>query len=581
MPEQAQNYNMQSRNPRATYGTNWGNGIWAPPIGSGMKSASETNRTNSKPAPLFRPGFGAVSGEENAEHMGETPSEKTGSGSLLRSSESEGWGSRWPPMNSASTTLGIALTSARSNHTNSSPVRQRTNQHTRSNSPYFPSQPSAIGSNAPTKSATGSVLDPTSRSFNASGFFGGFPQTLSPQSESNDTGSRNLSAIHFGSLAGTDTAAAAYSGYNSSVASRSGSVPPSRNGNDPSIQYGDAPNSAMFSTSADPYSHRQTQHSRTSTFSVNGNAVGSKLSNQAWQTTMGDLSAVTGKLDLGRDVTDNTYPSHWDQSNQISSPGSINSVPAANFLNGRHNSISIDTASGLMSNGLSHYGQQRNQFIDRQSYSPTGSDIRRNNDSPMYFNNTPPIPDHARALSTNSSRVNLNAYSQTLLDRKLRGLAEQQQNYHPSPALSYKSTYTSPYDFNQSSAQSFSRANPQTQQYYQNASMGGYAGSVASQRMPPRGPASEMSGGGESLRSPLLEEFRQSKGTKRWELKVSKTNFHYWLGFANEWFRISITTLWSSAGISTGPASFSRSSKRPTVTRRPSFSPRSYRMRCN
>ena len=446
--------------------------------------------------------------------MNETPDEITGSGSLLRSSESEGWSRRWPSMSNISTGFGSGLGSAQGNHAGASPVRQRTNQHTRSSSPYVTPQPSAIGTGASAKSSSGSVLDPTSRSFNVSGAFESFPQT-SPRQEGEEPGRRNLNPNSF--FVGNGSAA--YSGYSSSVASRSGSVPPSRHGNDATVPFGEVPNSAVYSNNLSPFAtNRQPHHSRTSTFSNNANVNGNRFSNQAWQTSMGDLSGVVSRMDLGRDVIDYSYSNYWDQSNQAPSPGSINSVPVGPFMNGRHNSVSVDTGVGLMP----QYGHHRNQFADRQAYSPTGSDPRRNNDSPMYFNgNTPPVADHNRTLSTNSSRANLNAYSQAVLERKLRGLAEQQQSYQPSPAQSHRGLYNNPYDLNPYGAQSFAGLNTQTPYYqdgrmdFQQAQLG-----LVNHRAPPRGPASEMSAAGESGRSPLLEEFRLSKGTKKYELRV-------------------------------------------------------------
>ena len=518
MPDQASGFAVPSRNSKTAYSPNWGNGIWATPIGSGMKSANETNRTQSRPAPLVR---GAFVSEEQAEaNLSETPDEITGSGSLLPSSESEGvWSRRWPSMGNIATGLGNGLNSGRSNNAGSSPVRHRTNQHTRSNSPYYTPQPSAIGTSSSNKSASGSMLDPTSRSFNASGIFNGMSQTLSPRQEGDDSARRNPSSANLGNFAINGNVA--YSGYNSSAASRSGSIPPSRHDNDHGLQFGELPNGSIYPTSADPFQHRQSHHSRNSTFSMNGNLSGSKFSNQAWQTSMGDLSAMTGKMDLSKDNVDKPYTtSFWDQSSQAPSPGSIASLPTTNYMNPRHGSLSVDTGPGLMLNGMpQQYGQQKNQ------YSPTGSDFR-NNDSPFYLNTTtPPVPEHSRGFSANSSRGNLNAYSQVVLERKLRGLAEQQGGYQPSPSLPYRNPYNNSYDYNASNGQSYSRVNPQAQQYYPNPQMAGYAGNLPSQRMPPRGPASEMSAGGDCLRSPLLDEFRLSKGAKRYELKVGPSFF--------------------------------------------------------
>lgn len=507
---------MQSRASRPTFGPAWGNGaIWGgSPIGSGMKSATDTNRANGRPVPLLQ-----ASSSESIDHdTNDAPEMITGSGSLLGSSESDGWSRRWTSINNISTNISNGLASARSNQAAASPARHRTNQHTRDSSPYFAQPPSAIGTGA-AKPKSASLLDPTSRAFNASGVFGAYGQNLSSRQEAGEeSGRRNLNGIHFGSM--TTNGNMAYSGYNSSAASRNGSLPPSRHGADTMPQFGELPNSAIYPASADAFSHRQNQHSRNPTFSSMNGYNSNKFSEQAWQTSMGDLSAVAGKLDLGKSNTEIPLSVYWDQSQQMPSPGSVSSTPALSFAK-RNGSISFDSANPMMSNPFPSYGQARIPFNDKPSYSPTDSDIRNGNDSPMYFNAaTPPVLEHARGLSTNSSRHDLNAYNQSILERKLRGLAEQQQSYQPSPALSYRSLYNGGYDFNGSNNPAISRVNPQMPSYFGNVSVGGYTGHMPTGRAPPRGPASEMSAEN-SNRSPLLEEFRLSKGgAKRYELKV-------------------------------------------------------------
>ena len=422
-------------------------------------------------------------------------------------------------MNNVSANITNGLASARSNQAGASPARHRTNQHTRDSSPYFTPQPSAIGTGAATKPKSASLLDPTSRAFNASGVFGGFGQNYPPRQDGEDLGRRNLNGIHFGSMANNGNMA--YSGYNSGAVSRNGSLPPSRHGADTIPQFGDLPSSAAYPMSADALSHRQAQHSRHPTFSSMNGYNSNKFSEQAWQTSLGDLSAMAGKMDLGKSNTEVPLSSYWNQPQQMPSPGSVSSTPALSFAK-RNGSISYDTGNPLMSNPFPGYSQQRMLFNDKSSYSPTGSDIRNGNDSPMYFNAaTPPVLEHTRGLSTNSSRHNLSAYSQAILENKLRGLAEQQQSHQPSPALSYRSLYNGPFEFSPSNNQGFSRMNLPMPQYFGNGSIGGYGGHMPTGRVPPRGPASDMSAEN-SHRSPLLEEFRNSKGggAKKFELKV-------------------------------------------------------------
>jgi hypothetical protein len=108
-------------------------------------------------------------------------------------------------------------------------------------------------------------------------------------------------------------------------------------------------------------------------------------------------------------------------------------------------------------------------------------------------------------------------YNQAALERKLRTLAEQQAyTAQTSPAVSFRQPYYGGFD---GTPQAMARMNPNMQYYNGHQAIGGYQSHHGpSGRVAPRGPAVDASA--QSLRSPLLEEFRSSKGSKRYELKV-------------------------------------------------------------
>lgn len=489
MGDQTQNFNLSS-SVSPPFASTWGTQkIWNAPIGTGMKTAThDSTRPNVKSAPLSRMSF-----SPDAQRGGDIPSlgdseAITGSGSLL--AESEGWNPGLSSQWGISTTLG----SNRAAHTSTSPVRQRTNQHTRSNSPYFTTTPTAIGPGSANKSAFQSHLNPQSQVFS------------STRQNSDESERRNLSSISFGSMA--TNGAPPFSGYNSSAASRSGSLPPSRHGHEQSQQQAqDFTANSLHVSSSEIFTHRPNQHSRNSIYSTNGNT---RYGEQGWPF---EVTNGFGKMDLGKETQENGFSGYWDQSHQLPSPTSSNGQ-----VNGfRSNSISFDMENRLAQPFISHNVATRGPFNERNTYSPTGSEARRSHDSPMgYSSGAPSITEHSRAMSTASSRNNLNGHPD-FLHTKLRDLEHQQaygQNQQNS-LFSYRAPFNfsgQPFDLNMALV----NMNHQIPSYYTNPQLARYP---QPNRLPPRGPAVDNSND-DSLRSSLLTEFRTCKQTKRYELKV-------------------------------------------------------------
>lgn len=159
---------------------------------------------------------------------------------------------------------------------------------------------------------------------------------------------------------------------------------------------------------------------------------------------------------------------------------------------------------------------------DQRSMSPAAQDPRRRFPGHHYqTGGTPPgVPDQYRAPSRGEAlgRPQANAHS-AVLDRKLRGLQQEQQSYgghaQVNPLMmrpdGFRGPFNAhPYEFNQQPGFGMNAMLP----YLPIPGLPPSAGA-------PRGPARD-NDANNNLRSPLLEEFRSStKTSKRYELKVS------------------------------------------------------------
>ena len=566
----------------------WNGGIWGTAIGSGLKgNSNEANRPQG--STWLRSRYSSLSANiflGDIDTILPDHSEAiTGSGSLLSSSESDTWSrhqnSQWPSVNN----ISPGLASVRNHHENPSPTRHRNSnaQQPRSDSPYFSTnQPSAIGQIVSNKALNQSYLDPTSGSFKNPGAFDPYQQSKVGRQSSDSSDRRPLESIVFGNNEmaynanrSISNASATYSGYNSSAASRSGSLPPSRHSIDPPSHYGLEPSTnpqQVPYASSGPYLHRPNQLSRTSTYSTNGN---SRYADQVPATQYNDLSTAMNKIDLGKENQESAYNSLYDYP-QSALPSNVGTSYGMSNSGYRSNSVSVDLDHRQASTAAPSYNQHRGMLNDHNSHSPPSNDYhRRSHDSPIYpQNSNSPLIDHQRAGSIASVRSNVGTGQAALLERRLRGLQQEQQNYSMAPPnpLQYRAPFAHPYDY---SPQNMLRMNPFAQ-YYPMPVMNGYQGN----RAVPRVPAIE-NNAGESLRSSLLEEFRtHSKGTKRYELKVNfikSLKRHHSLMPC----RIFMITLSNSVEISTAHASSNKSSKVPIVMRRSRSFARSYRIRCS
>ena len=442
----------------------------------------------------------------------DTPDGITGSGSLLKSSELDTWSrpktSQWPSMNEIST----GLPNVRTSHNSTSPVRHRnSNQNGRSSSPYFSvNQPIATGQSIPSKATAQSYLDPASGSFKAPSAFGSHH---SSRHNSDETNRRPLNSIVFGSNEnGYSNASNGLSGYNSSTVSRSGSIPPSRRVAEYQSQIGSDGMPDIYSAHIGPsesVSGRPTHSSRTSTYSSNGNH-NHRHTSQTPSLQFGELGSSFGKLELGKDHPIPSYSSSYYDLTSHAGNSSMSANSAHNNTSYRGNQISFDP-DGRQGSSFNPYNTQ---FGDFSSQSPNGNDFQRTQDNSMYSGSgTPPLGEHQMTNSSINYQSQISNGPAALLQKKLRGLQEQQKYLQPQlNPVQFRPSYSNPYDYN---VQQMLRMNPQAQ-YYPMAGMDGYPPRITSR------PSTVVSTNvSENLRSSLLEEFRtNNKGNKRYELKV-------------------------------------------------------------
>ncbi len=440
-----------------------------------------------------------------------------------------------------------SLITARHRNSNQNAPPHGLKDHSRSISPYYQvARPSAIGQGLNSKSPRKTYLDPTSGSFvtgqrsegwsnNLGGFHGfngevGGREHLSTVSSNFDNeGTRNVRNNRqvFPNDSGFPATA-------SGVASRSESIPPSRNGTDQPTSYNGlgVDNFLYTSFSQPPFHesvHRHTQSGHSSAFSSQPNNrayddIASHAQEAGISGDMGGLSlnGVTrqrpnngfNESKSSQFSSQNPFPSGY-----INNPGNMRSAAEKRSLN-RHGSFSPDSLpDGPFTEQLQGY--RGSMLGERGSISPSGSDYRRSQHSPYYSTGGTPAPGnglyYASSRGMQNHRGPPNGHP-ALLDRKLRGLQQEQQGFlHPHANLymnqQFRGHFTNPYEY---ATHNEMAINPLTPYY----ALPPGIPPVASM-LPPKGPAQDQDDG-HNLRSALLEEFRSnSKTSRRYELKVS------------------------------------------------------------
>lgn len=506
--------------------TTWNGGIWGnTAIGSGLKNASTDN---------------ARIQEERLATAGSNEA-LTGSGSLLSTSESDGWNARqrtpWASIDNTSP----GLSSASTRRSGTSPMRrQNSSQHpsqpftdpSTSNSPYFSVTP-APSNQVALRPSQQHISDPKSgtlisaRGFETNGIH------RPSRHNSNEEDRYAASSLAFGNNdAGISIhphrqqSQSSTSGFNSGVASRSGSLPPSRNGVDPLLQYGEESQNTSQLISNGSTSNGQTPQFKLSaqalSFARHPAAPSQKFTDLPNPATMHNMIGDFSKMNLAKDSQlphsgyglqmgstftgqgpPYDFPTHNDGSSTNQAWDADESFPDFHDRFVHNNMLPLQSHTSYRSSALN----------PSYPHSPASSDGRRNSQSPYYSTDTvPSYVSHNRQLLHNNTNSNLPHGQAQLLDRKLRGIQQEQQGYLPphNNTLNFRTSLPNPYDFHPQAALRMHPLNP----YYP-------IPQVPNQLPPviPRGPAKDQDAS-HSTRSACLEDFRSnSKTNKRYELK--------------------------------------------------------------
>lgn len=400
----------------------------------------------------------------------------TGSKSLLPSSESDGFISRHGSWKSVDDT-SPGLSRVHTNHSNTSPIsRQQSNQmipqgfpesNSVSSSYFSLQQPSASISS---RSSQKSFLDPTSGSFVASGAFDS--NNISRTSRHNSE-EENRYAQRKIAFEGTDTGLSMQptrppfnnnnmSGYNSGAASRSGSIPPSRvdaeytiNSTRPrgDITHNQYLRSNTSNTSTMP--HRPNLSAQTPPYLNPTGTSRQKYSGQLSPTQLNNMMGDFDKLNVGQENQQPRLAAQRDVSN--GNPYQVMNgmngfpqdfVPNGNDVwNGRDDggyqshqdqfSSSGSVSGSMVSQSNNHRALA---LAARYSHSPSNSDARHSHHhSPFYSNAGTPPPYQQRGPARGGyNDNNNNNVSTAVLDRRLRGLQQEQQGYMlPAPSFAH------------------------------------------------------------------------------------------------------------------------------------------------
>lgn len=524
-----------------------GGGIWGnTAIGSGLKTgtvdAGRIQGGSRSGRPVWSLADRATK-EDLSSAPGHTETIK-GSGSLLHSSESDSWSghhaSQWKPVDNTSPTLSSA-------HTNrsTSPMRRQSSNQLRPPSfaesipgtaPFF-INPGPTVQGIPSKSARKPFPDPTSGSFVAANPFDQAP--LDRSRHNSDENSRYpTKALNLGDgdvgikMQSGRQALQNISGYNSGAGSRSGSLPPSRNGGaDPSRFSDDAVNNTYshLGASASTSLQRQNLSAHAPTHAPRTGPYPPRMASQSNSTQASVLVGELHQMNLGRETQslyfapqkEGSNPNHMhgnfvhDYSHQLMTNDPADAWGGEeNGYQASHDGFAPDSIILPPGGLLPHSSPYRGIPFGTYPHSPSHSDPRRSQHSPFYSTGeTPPSGIQPRAPKAGGHVNGVPNGQAALLDRKLRGL-QQEQQAHPSQPnpLQFRPPYAPSYEYHHHTL----RMNPLAPFYHMPA-----VPSLLTPPAIPRGPAREHDAG-QHVRSALLEEFRTSgKTNKRYELKVN------------------------------------------------------------
>ncbi|KAI4099754.1 MAG: hypothetical protein L6R37_005823 [Teloschistes peruensis] len=501
--------------------TPWSGGIWGnSAIGSGLKNPNDNARIQDE----------RVSSNGVNEAL-------TGSGSLLSTSESDTWAGRHRPPWQSVDNNSPGISGGNTRRTGTSPMRRQSSNQS-SQQPF--GNPSTIPNYFPLPSTSSNQGLPQGPQQHLSdpdaGVFGtvrdvelnGFSRSSRHNSDENE----RLAAGTFG-FGNNDVGFSIQpqrqnshhntTGLNSNVASRSGSIPPSRNGLDPASQFDRDPQSLNYAHVNGSTGSGQTNHSKLSAqalaFQRSSNAYNHRFGDSTGPTDPNNMTAHFGMLDIAKENQSppNGYGLQIGSAYherllpyELSQQGNFGNAEPAWDADEKLYPPYGDPYVQNMALPLSSYRQS--PFSSGFPHSPGSSEGRRNPPSSYYpSNSSSPYPAQPRTTSRNSLSSNTPASQSLIADRKFRGAQHEQQGFLPSHAaqVQYRHAFPNPYDFHPQQALRMN-INP----YYPVPQIANLLPPAA-----PRGPAKDQDTA-HSTRSACLEEFRSnSKTNKRYELK--------------------------------------------------------------
>ena len=473
------------------------------------------------------------------------PGTITGSGSLLSSSESDGFNIRHGAWKSIDDT-SPGLSRVHTNTSGTSPIRrQNSNQlipqpYTDTNSTssaYFSATPGSTALS--TRSSQKNFLDPTSGAFESRGFDSNTMKRTSRHNsdEENKYTARKLAFEGNDSGLSMRSARPSFksnvSGYNSSAASRSDSLPPSRTNMDTSTRH-----PAEYQNQQHPRSNASTVHrpnlsAQAPAYTMPTRHPAQRYADQLSPSQLNQYINDFGTLSIGK-----------DSQAPYSGQSEVSYETSPHLGNGYPQDL-VSDSNELWSKGDSGYPIHQGQF------SPTGSgsgsltsipatrrgigvgapysnssnvnDGRLNHQSPYYSAAGTPPTYQQRTPSRGGYGGPLIAGQAAMLDRKLQTLQQEQQYLVPRQApMQFNNKFPQPstYDFR-------SQPNLRMNQLHSYYPISPATHHMATSHIP-RGPANDHAAV-QPVRSALLEEFRNnSKTNKRYELKVLFRPWNMW-----------------------------------------------------
>lgn len=470
----------------------------------------------------------------------------TGSKSLLPSSESDSFNARhgsWKSVDDTSPDLSRVHT----NHSNTSPISRQHSNHlipqtftepSSVNSSYFSIQQPSITTSS--RSSQKSFLDPTSGSFVASGTFNSNNISRTSRNNSDEEHRYAQRKIAFeGNDAGFGLQPSrpsfnnnSVSDYNSSAASRSGSIPPSRGDTEYAVNStrarGDLTNNQYLrnntsNTSVTP--HRPNLSAQAPPYLIPTGPSRQKYAGQLSPTQLNHLMGDFDKLNVGQENQQSGLAAqrHASDGNSLQFTNGFpqDLVPNGNDAwNSRddggyqgHQDQFSPAGSGsgsMMSQSNNHRAMT---IATRYSHSPSNSDARySHHHSPFYSNAGTPPPYQQRGPQRGGHNNNV---STAMLDRRLRGLQQEQQGYMVPPPnfvqIRNQYPHLNPYEFYPRNGLPMNQLHP----YYPMPP----APNLLTAPNVPRGPARDH----DVDQSQLMREFKDTfnKPNKRtYELKV-------------------------------------------------------------